>query len=236
MAAVDDGDVLDQHVAAQLQRDGLVAVQRCGLRGATTDQTLAVDLPGTGDRHVGQVLAPDQAVVPVAVPEVLERVAGARLGRVVPAPVRRCGGQDRGVVREVQFDVALQVDRVAGVGTGREVHGATATVRGGRLDDLVDDVGIDGDPVPLGTEPGHVEDPAQCPRLRRRDRGIGERRGTTERQRRTRRPGRSPGDYATTTQRHVTASPFCSPGSQIGRCQLARTGDPGARRPPPRGM
>src|SRR5439155_10512471 len=75
--AAEDGDVLDEDVAAQLQGDRLVAVQRGGLGAAAADQALAVDLPGAFDGDVLQALAPDQAVVPVAVAEVLERVAGA---------------------------------------------------------------------------------------------------------------------------------------------------------------
>ena len=46
--------------------------------------------------NVRKIFAPDQAVVPVAVPEVLVGVAGAGLlGRVVPLAVGRCGGQQR---------------------------------------------------------------------------------------------------------------------------------------------
>src|SRR6202012_1182521 len=122
-AAVEGRDVADDDVAAELQRDRLVAFPGIGFP-AVADPACTVDPTRAADGDVMQVLTPDQTVVPVAVRVVLVRIARSRLGRVVALSESGRGGEQRGARREVQSEVALQADRVAGVRAGREVDGA----------------------------------------------------------------------------------------------------------------
>ena len=75
--------------------------------------------------------APDEAVVPVIVAVVLVGFPGAlRLGVVVAAGggavERRGRGEDRGALFKIEGDVALEMDRVAGIGVRGKEHGAAA--------------------------------------------------------------------------------------------------------------
>src|SRR5262249_57082738 len=102
---------------------------------------------------------PYQAVVEVAVAEVLIHVPLVGLGEVVPATGafrRRIGGDDGGALIEVECDVALEVNRVAEIVSGGEEDGAAA---GGRrcFDGLLYGRGIEGLSVAGGTERPYVQ-------------------------------------------------------------------------------
>ena len=140
---------LQPHVAAQLEGDRLVALavhgpqrRRLGIAarpdrrphaerpvarlprpagaGSAAREARPVDAPRPDDRHVLEADAPDQAVLPVAVAEVLVEVVLVRLRRVVASPLRRrLRREQRGARAELERDVALQADRVARVGARR---------------------------------------------------------------------------------------------------------------------
>ena len=83
MPAVEDGDVPDRHVEAVLQSDGLVA-RPLDLGFVVGVQSSSPDHPIACDRDVAQAVAVDQAVLPVAVAEVLKLlVPGILLRQVV---------------------------------------------------------------------------------------------------------------------------------------------------------
>ena len=86
MSAVQYGDVAQVHVSAVLQADGFVA-DAGGKREVSISaaQAFAPDQPLAFDGDVFQILAPDQAVVPVAVTEVLKFVPCVGLGRIIAA-------------------------------------------------------------------------------------------------------------------------------------------------------
>ena len=83
------------------------------------------------DRHVFEVFAPEKAVVPVAVAEILVRVRRVGFGGIVLARVhQRVRRQDRRARLELDRDAALQVDGKTAVRPGGHPHGSTA--RAGR--------------------------------------------------------------------------------------------------------
>ena len=114
VTAVKNRDVANQHVAAQLERDGLVAEpdrREIGFQSAACDwsdsnvekphisiqqpvaahQPAAVDHAVAGDGNVCEVFAPDEAVVKIAVPAVLIGIvrATARSRRRRSSPAAR---------------------------------------------------------------------------------------------------------------------------------------------------
>ncbi len=128
-----------------------------------------------------------------------------RLGHVV-ATARRAlkrhgGGQEHRPAIEIKGDAALQVEGVARIGSGGEIHRAPAACRSGG-NGAVDRRRIDRHAVPPGAEVAHIEKP----RRQQRRGGFGERRG----QRLGMRPGggkaEKPGssDYQTATIQHVS--------------------------------
>ena len=162
-------------------------VEVLGAAAEPAAQPFAVDAAGPRDGDVLEVLAPDQAVVPVAVAEVLIRVARSRLGGVVAASTARVGGEQHRALVEVEADVAPEADRVAGVGAAGDDDGAAAG-GGGGSDRAVDRVAVDRHAVALGAEVAHVETAAHRRHrddLRRRWR-RGERRARVSRARRAR--------------------------------------------------
>ena len=97
VAALEDGEVAEEDVAAVLEGDGLVA--DAGLLGdegksvafwaAAVGEAFAPDEAGAGDGEVVEVFAPDEGVVPVVVAVVLVGLPGGfGLGCVVGC--RRC--------------------------------------------------------------------------------------------------------------------------------------------------
>ena len=81
-----DRDIAESDVAAVFQRDGFIAdAGGQGEIAVATAEALAPDQSLAFDGNVLQVFAPDQAVVPVAVAEVLIVVPGVGFGRVIAA-------------------------------------------------------------------------------------------------------------------------------------------------------
>src|SRR5581483_7048965 len=116
-AAVQDRDVADHDIAAELEADRLVTAARGP--AVIADETFAPDQAGPEDRNVFEALAPDQAVVPVAVTEVLKFAARrVRLGRVIGHAFGRGGGENRRALINVERDVALQANRDGEVSAG----------------------------------------------------------------------------------------------------------------------
>ena len=123
-SALEDGEVAKDDVAAVLERDGLVADAGSGGVGqrllvVAAAETFAPDEAGAEDAEVVDVLAPDEAVVPVIVAVVLIGLPRAlRLGSVVAAAGEafvRCGrGENGGALLKEESDVALEMDGVAG--------------------------------------------------------------------------------------------------------------------------
>ena len=109
MAAVEDGEIAQRHVVAELERDGFIAAA-----AALAHERFAADEAAADDGDVVEVLAPDQAVMPVAVAEILKLVRCVGLGRVVG---RRIGaGFEDGAALELQRDIAAQADGAGDVG------------------------------------------------------------------------------------------------------------------------
>ena len=141
MAAVQDGEIAQHDVAAVLEGDGLVADagsggvgQKCFTMAAA--KAFAPDQAGAEDGEVVDVFAPDQAVVPVIVAEVLVGFPGAlRLGKVISsggqAIVWGGRGEDGGALLKKERDVALEMDRVAQVDASGEDDGSAACIGGG---------------------------------------------------------------------------------------------------------
>ncbi len=113
-------------VAAELQCDRLVAnaglrcVGQIGVTVVAATETFAPDTTRPEDGHVVEVLAPQETIVPVIVTIVLIGLPRTlRLGRIVAAagcPLERHGGgQQRCTLIEVDSDIALEVNRVAGI-------------------------------------------------------------------------------------------------------------------------
>src|SRR5205814_6734117 len=122
---------------AEGRRLGVDASERLVLRVrarlvAAAHKPLAPDEAGAEYRDVLDTIAPDEAVVPVAVAEVLILVPLVRLRQIVlaVAVARVCGEYGRALV-EVERDVALEPNREGAVRARGEAHGAAARVGGG---------------------------------------------------------------------------------------------------------
>ena len=163
MAAFEDREIAEDHVAAVLESDRLVAytsllgfvdwVVAAGRVGVSEAETLAVDEARAGDANVVNVFAPEQRVVPVVVSVVLvgvprsvgfSCVVGAAVvagGRVLK---RRVRGENGRTLRQMERDVALQSNGEAEPRAGGKQDRATTGgccgfncfVDGGRVDGL----------------------------------------------------------------------------------------------------
>ena len=74
MAAAQEVQTLDRHMAAVAQSQRLISDRRAVIAPSRTvllQHLRAVDQSFAFERHVVQVLSPDERVVPMAVPEVL---------------------------------------------------------------------------------------------------------------------------------------------------------------------
>ena len=167
MASVKNGKIAQQHVAAILQRDGFVA--HAGMlgdraRAPSAAEAFAPDQAGADDGNILKTLAPDQAVVPMIVAEVLDSFP---TGRWIRRNRRRtrwaCGvgskiggrirGEDGCAGLEMQRDVALEVDGITKVSSGGEADGS-ASGRCGGFDGFVDRWGVERVAVAFGAEGG----------------------------------------------------------------------------------
>ena len=98
MAAVRNRNVADGHVMAELEGHGLVGAAVVASQRTTGNQA------ASGDGDVFDAVAPDQAVVPVAMARILVLRELVRLGGVVG---RRVGNRFQGGARfDVQRDAA----------------------------------------------------------------------------------------------------------------------------------
>src|SRR6266566_2871704 len=98
MAPVQNGEVAQDDIVTVLEADAFVADtsrQRSVFRSTT--QTTAPDESGAKNRNIVNAFSPNQAVVPMAMPEILIVVPLIRLWRIVNLPTgRRCiGGNNR---------------------------------------------------------------------------------------------------------------------------------------------
>src|SRR5690348_5869873 len=111
---------------AVLQADGFIshaidasAFWVAAIRSIGAHQPAPPDTPRPKDRNIVKALAPDQAVVPVVVPEILIRLPSLLRLRVIVAarlPLReRIGGNHDSALVQTQRDIALQPDGVAKV-------------------------------------------------------------------------------------------------------------------------
>ena len=130
MAAIGDGEIAQRHVAAELQRDGLVAA-----RSAAAIQRLAGYASTADDRDILQTLAPNQAVVKVAVAGVLKLIPFVRFRRVIRGRV--AARFDHRSALQLQRDITAQADRARNPCTWRDDYCSTAG-RSRSVDGLVD--------------------------------------------------------------------------------------------------
>ena len=118
----------------------------CRSRPGAFAQAFAPDQSRAEDGDVVQILAPDQAVVQVAVAVVLILVPLVGLGRIVAVPAPDPATVDRrptaGAFAQVQRDIALEADRMAQVASGGKYHTASAGICC-RVDGLVDGSGVE---------------------------------------------------------------------------------------------
>ena len=145
MPALENGEIPQYHVAAVLERDGLVAhagllrsVERVIAAGRairSKTEPLAPDQPRPGDAEVMNLFAPKQRVMPVVVAVILMCVPiRLRLGRVVDSAVisslligeRRFSGDDRAALLQVQVNLTLQADRKAQIVPSGKNHHSTS--------------------------------------------------------------------------------------------------------------
>ncbi len=108
----------------------------------TAAQALSPDEAGTEDAEVVDVLSPNEAVMPVIVAVVLERLPLAlRFGCIVAAGGEAVVGSRRGEngcsLLKKKRDIALEVNGVTGVNACREDNRASARV-GGCIDGSID--------------------------------------------------------------------------------------------------
>src|SRR5207249_1934781 len=129
VSAVQNGEVAQCDVPAQLERDGLIG------SALAAREASAVDAAWSGDGGVLDAFAPDEAVVKVAVSVVLEFVPLVGLGGVVGGGVR--GGFECRAGREVESDVAAEVNGAGDPRAGGDLDGAATGCCGG-FDGAVD--------------------------------------------------------------------------------------------------
>ena len=163
-----NGEVTQHNVVTVLEADAFVAdTSRQHSVFRSTTQTTAPDESGAKNRKIMNVLSPDQAVVPMAVPEILVVVPLIGLWRIVTLPTgRRCiGGNDGCAGPEIQINIALQVERITQVRPSRENHGPAAICRGS-IDSFVDRRSIQALAIASGTECPDIKFFARLLRLR----------------------------------------------------------------------
>ena len=129
MSATNDGHITDQNIAAEFERDGLVAQAdrfkniRIGLLplirtnhtiqdAIVTFQTAAIDHAIARDENIGEVLAPDEAVVKKTVPAILIRIVRPRLGFIIGIQILWRAENNCARIN-VQMDIALEPDGAA---------------------------------------------------------------------------------------------------------------------------
>jgi len=153
VAALQHRDILQCHVLAELEADRLVA--HAYQAALLAREPLAVDQARARDRDILQSDAPDERIFPVAVAEILVFVVLVRLGLVVTLALGGEGGYDLCPLFEVEVDVALEANRVAGILAGGEVDRATAGC-GGLLDGAVNGGRVDGHAIGFGAVVLHI--------------------------------------------------------------------------------
>ena len=163
MAAVQDRKIAQRHVAAELQSDGFVAAAPRSPRVSA----LPRDQAAADNRDVFQTLAPDQAVMEMAVAEILKLVPLVGFGRIVGGRVGICF--QRGTGFELQGDIAAQSNRARDIGSRREIDGSAARGRRG-IDCFVDGVAVGRFAVALRAERLHIENGG--PKLSRKQPGC----------------------------------------------------------------
>src|SRR6185503_3723390 len=198
MTAVQNTDIANDHVAAELQTDRFVAPTgfdrvariwitertRLGIRSlllerivlffrarlaAASNQSLSPNPTWTKYRDVFQVLTPDQAVVPVAVAEVLILIPLVWLGRIIFAvAITRIGGKDRRALIEIECDVAFQTNREGAIRARGKEDGAAARSRC-RIDGFVDGGAVERLSIAFGAELSHLKCACEWRALLRKD-------------------------------------------------------------------
>ena len=124
---------------------------------AASDQSLSPNPSWSKYGDVFQVLAPDQAVVPVAVTEVLILIPLVWFGRIVFAvAIARIGGENRRALIEIKSDIAFQTDRKRAIGARSKKDGATARRRC-RVDGFVYSGAVESFSIALSAELSHVK-------------------------------------------------------------------------------
>ena len=126
VSAHEDGNVADQDIAAELQRDGLISHALVG----SLREAFAIDRPWPRIAMSCRLFAPDQTVVKIGVAEILVLVPLllAVFDRIVDVRIVR--GVKRGALLEKQRDVALQMDRSGQISSRRKIHCAARPHRG----------------------------------------------------------------------------------------------------------
>ena len=99
-------------------------------------ESAAVDHAVAGDEDIGEVFAPNQAVVKISVAAVLKRRAGKIFLRVVSLHFLRRAEDDRSGI-DVQVDVVGETDAAAQISSGGNPDRAAARIRR-RIDRLID--------------------------------------------------------------------------------------------------
>src|SRR5262249_31599078 len=123
VTSMQNRNIADQDIGGELETDrfGSAAI-RYGVRA---HKSLAPDQAGTNDRNVNESFAPDQAVVKMAVSEILIFVPWVRFRRIVRSVIgRRIGGNDSCSLIEIERDVAFQTDRKTQIRSGRKTDGS----------------------------------------------------------------------------------------------------------------
>ena len=184
MAAVENRDVPDQNIFAELQRDGFIAQAHrhhvIGIKvGGDTRVTLAIGAPFlqvaahaiqdtvrahetaavdgavAGDENIRQIFAPNQTVVKIAMAAVLKTAECVRLRFVIGVHVLRRTENGRAGVNK-QMNVALQMNRAAQISSGGNQNGAAAGIRRG-VDGFVDGRTVERRAIASGAEVADVE-------------------------------------------------------------------------------
>ena len=95
--------------------------------GAIAREADAMDHAGAQDRHFLHILAPDQAVVPMAVAEILIELVDPRFGQVVAARMAGgIGGLDHRALAQQQRHPAFEAQGEAEIAAARQQDGAAA--------------------------------------------------------------------------------------------------------------
>lgn len=147
-SALENLKIAEGDVAAILQRDGFVAyalnaaiARIVAVRAVAAHEAASPDAPWAVNGNVVQVHTPDEAIVPVIVPEVLISLPQLRgLGIVVAAGLalgRRIRGNDHRAPIEKKGYVAFEVDGIAEIISGGTTHGSS-TGGSGCLDGAID--------------------------------------------------------------------------------------------------